>query len=184
MLTFSEEVFDMFTLKVSNFPTLPSLGFAIYRAHFMPLLSLNENGSTFDPFTSEPTDLNDLLEQPAWDSGVYHKDANKRISAIPQLPLSMFNDLYEGYIGGVVDYTKAQLEDGYMFDVNSLYPFAMLNVMPIGTPKLVIGGLRIDKILYGIYNAVVEAPELMDQPLLPSKDGGTVSCPLGKFEGW
>ena len=35
-----------------------------------------------------------------------------------------------GYFGGATDYYKPYIQDGYYYDVNSLYPFAMLNPIP------------------------------------------------------
>ena len=36
-----------------------------------------------------------------------------------------------GYYGGATDYYHLQGENLYYYDVNSLYPYAMLNPMPL-----------------------------------------------------
>lgn len=43
----------------------------------------------------------------------------------------------KSYIGGIVDVYKPYLKDGYHYDINSLYPFIMMNYdMPVGVGKL------------------------------------------------
>ena len=36
----------------------------------------------------------------------------------------------DGYLGGATDYYKMKAENIYYYDVNSLYPFAMMKPMP------------------------------------------------------
>ena len=40
------------------------------------------------------------------------------------------------YYGGATDYYLSKLVDGKYYDVNSLYPFALLNYMPLQQPAL------------------------------------------------
>ena len=51
------------------------------------------------------------------------------------LTIKQDNFIRCGYYGGVTDYYKAYGENLYYYDVNSLYPFAMLNNMPLNIIK-------------------------------------------------
>ena len=43
--------------------------------------------------------------------------------------ISMYDDIKSSYFGGVTEVYRPYGEDLYYYDVNSLYPFAALNVM-------------------------------------------------------
>jgi hypothetical protein len=51
-----------------------------------------------------------------------------------KLPLinksSIYNDIKEAYFGGITDVYKPYGKNLFLYDVNSLYPFASLNPMP------------------------------------------------------
>lgn len=47
----------------------------------------------------------------------------------------------KAYFGGVTEVFKPLIKNGFHYDVNSLYPFVMRNLMPIG-PHLIVGSLR------------------------------------------
>lgn len=82
------------------------------------------------------------------------------------------------YRGGMVMVNKREIEKGYLYDVNSLYPYAMLNPMPMGHPEL-----SNDKELNNYFGFVyVEvSPPNTNIPILPTpieyKEGQ-------KFKGW
>lgn len=42
--------------------------------------------------------------------------------------------LVNAYTGGQVDVYQCSMEEGYYYDVNSLYPFSMCKEMPVGSP--------------------------------------------------
>jgi hypothetical protein len=42
----------------------------------------------------------------------------------------MFNDIYQGYFGGITEVYKPHGKNLYYYDVNYLYPAAALNPMP------------------------------------------------------
>jgi len=43
--------------------------------------------------------------------------------------------LRQSYFGGLTNIFKPKSEKCYYYDVNSLYPYSMLNYMPINEPK-------------------------------------------------
>lgn len=49
---------------------------------------------------------------------------------IPVLKRSQDNYIRKSYIGGAIDHYKLYGKNLYYYDVNSLYPFAMLKPMP------------------------------------------------------
>lgn len=58
------------------------------------------------------------------------------------------NILRESYLGGIVDvYTPHLIGKGYYYDVNSLYPTAMIKTMPLGPPEII--SLSIEEFLNG-----------------------------------
>lgn len=96
--------------------------------------------------------------------------------------------LREGYYGGHVDAYIPIGENLHYYDVNSLYPFVMMeNIMPTGKPVW-HGDLRerdIDS-LFGFIRAYVVCPRTkkMKRPFLPCQTGNkTLVFPTGKFVG-
>lgn len=97
------------------------------------------------------------------------------------------------YYGGRTEVFKPLLKNGYHYDVNSLYPYVMLNnKFPVGFPESVTDFER-SKNLYmisknfgigcGFLKCRVEVPK-MNIPVLPYKDGsGKLLFPTGKLEG-
>ena len=54
------------------------------------------------------------------------------------LSRNMDTSFRPAYHGGIVDVYRSHLQgEGYYYDVNSLYPTAMLRPMPVGDPTLV-----------------------------------------------
>jgi hypothetical protein len=58
----------------------------------------------------------------------------KHSAKIPIIVGKAYNDLSQAYSGGLVDVYKPTGENLYHSDVNSLYPFAMLQDMPVRAP--------------------------------------------------
>lgn len=97
------------------------------------------------------------------------------------------------YYGGRTEVFKPLLKNGYHYDVNSLYPYVMLeNKFPVGFPESVTDFER-SKNLYmisknfgigcGFLKCRVHVPK-MEIPVLPYKDGsGKLLFPIGKLEG-
>lgn len=53
---------------------------------------------------------------------------------IPIIIGNMYHDFKKGYTVGYVDVIKPYGKNIYRYDVNSLYPYAMKNDMPVGNP--------------------------------------------------
>ena len=117
-----------------------------------------------------------------------------------QLPLLLKEDLkvyylsrtsdnmFRGaYLGGFVDVYKPHLiGEGYYYDVNSLYPTAMLKPMPVGPPTPLFLTAREFELgeFFGFVKATVLAPNNLYIGLLPIKLEGRLVCPGGVFEGF
>lgn len=102
------------------------------------------------------------------------------------------NILRESYLGGIVDvYTPHLIGKGYYYDVNSLYPTAMIKTMPVGTPEII--SLSIKEFLngeldfFGFIRATVRSPSIESSAgyigLLAIKIQGRLVCPSGEFTG-
>ena len=61
--------------------------------------------------------------------------------------LSNYVDSYirKAYYGG--DVYSPILEKGYLYDVNSLYPYAMTFDLPVGNPRTIYGFIELEKFL-------------------------------------
>ena len=92
-------------------------------------------------------------------------------------------DIRKSYYGGIVDVYKPQLKDGYYYDVNSLYSYAMTMDMPIGLPAYIKGDINLDT-FYGFQYVKVTSPNDMKIPFLPRKIEGKQLVALGCWEGW
>ena len=91
----------------------------------------------------------------------------------------------QGYFGGATDYYQMKAENIYYYDVNSLYPFAMLKPMPfelIRKFKVIDPNFNLDK-FFGYLKVEVNAPKDLKTPLLPCKFKGKTIFPTGKWIG-
>jgi hypothetical protein len=93
----------------------------------------------------------------------------------------------DAYLGGIVDVYRPHLTNGgYYYDVNSFYPTAMLNPMPVGPPTPIC--LTPDQFqgcdFFGYVRATVFAPETQYIGLLPIRLNGRLVCPIGSFSGF
>lgn len=91
--------------------------------------------------------------------------------------------LRQSYHGGIVDVYKFHLQGkGYYYDVNSLYPTAMLNYFPSGKPSIVDTQFW-SKEFFGFVDATVKSPLDEYIGLLSIKLQGRLVCPKGIFRG-
>jgi hypothetical protein len=123
-------------------------------------------------------------------------------SKIPILTGEIYKNIKQAYTGGAVDVYKPEHNiitkkgKGYYYDVNSLYPFVMLNnPMPIGEPTYFEGDIlrsfnlqyKVDK-PFGIFKVEVETPKSLNIPILQlrfkNKSGFKTISPIGKWTGW
>lgn len=91
--------------------------------------------------------------------------------------------LREYYKGGIVDVYKFHLQGkGYYYDVNSLYPTAMCEYMPVGEPTIISTNL-FGHNFFGFIDCTVQAPLEEYIGLLSIKWQGRLICPKGEFRG-
>lgn len=92
--------------------------------------------------------------------------------------------LRSAYLGGSVDVYINEISSGYYYDVNSQYPAAMLNNMPIGDPVLSLE-TDLNKIFGFTYGEILcPHDSVLQVPFILHKDPvyGINTCPRGKFK--
>ena len=93
-----------------------------------------------------------------------------------------------GYFGGATDYYKKYGENLFHYDVNSLYPHAMLNPMPTSIKKFYFNmkGINLND-LFGFFLVEIECPKNIKYPFIPFRDpsinNGGVFYPTGTWTG-
>jgi hypothetical protein len=109
---------------------------------------------------------------------------------IPILNKSTDSFIRNSYFGGATDYYQMYGENMKHYDVNSLYPYAMLNPMPFEVMKYYsnipseLDLLRDD--LFGFFEVEVKAPSHIKYPILPYRNNKTyngIIFPLGTWKG-
>lgn len=105
---------------------------------------------------------------------------------MPIIKSSIHEEIRNSYYGGVVEVFKNHGKNLFHYDVNSLYPFSMLNLMPTGNPTY-----STDSELnnyFGIVFVEVNANSISstyaNYPLLPHRIDGRMYNPLGTWRGW
>jgi len=83
----------------------------------------------------------------------------------------------EGYYGGRVEIFKTSGKNLKLYDVNSLYPFSMKNILPV---EYYAPSRNFE--VFGYHDVTVHAPE-MYIPILPVKMNGKLCFPCGEFRG-
>jgi hypothetical protein len=100
------------------------------------------------------------------------------------LPQNIDSFIRKGYYGGGTDVYEGYAQLVYYYDVNSLYPFAMLNAMPhkaLNDGKIIdLSNRSLDSFL-GFAEVKIFCPHNMAKPVLPfHKDGKTI-YPVGTW---
>ena len=103
---------------------------------------------------------------------------------IPILKGSEDNYIRTGYFGGHTDYYKAYITEGYYYDINSLYPFAMCKPMPHKLIKFYdnMTNIKLEN-FFGFCLAEITTPKNILKPLLPYKHEGKLIYPTGTWLG-
>jgi hypothetical protein len=103
-----------------------------------------------------------------------------------EIPILKSNeDLFirQGYFGGATDFYKAYAKNLYYYDINSLYPKAMCNLIP---QKIIKKYENMDNVeldsFFGFCLAEIQTPENILKPLLPMKWKGKTIYPKGKWK--
>lgn len=102
----------------------------------------------------------------------------------------MYNDIKQAYYGGLSEVYKRYGENLYYYDVNSLYPFSALKDT-IGNLCTYIETLTEEDSLdlqkdnlFGFFYCDVKTNEKDYLGLLPFRQLGLLTYPLGEFSGW
>ena len=93
-------------------------------------------------------------------------------------------EIRTAYFGGNVDVFINEINNGYLYDINSQYPKAMLNDMPIGDPVLSLEK-DLNKIFGFVYGEITCPSEtILKIPFIQVRDTifSYVRCPRGKFK--
>jgi hypothetical protein len=110
--------------------------------------------------------------------------SNFQDTNIPTLKGNIDNFIRKGYFGGATDYYKAYIEKGKYYDVNSLYPYAMSNPMPLEIIKYYndMSSINLEN-FFGYVLAQIYCPKNMIRPVLPYKYKGKTIYPTGIWIG-
>ena len=92
-------------------------------------------------------------------------------------------DIRSAYFGGNVNVLINKIDKGFYYDMNSQYPFAMLNDMPIGNPTL-SNDTNLDNYFGFVYGEITAPDESrLRVPYIQCRDdkSDNVDCPRGSF---
>nr|YP_010759074.1 DNA polymerase [Hericium alpestre]WEX31988.1 DNA polymerase [Hericium alpestre] len=102
---------------------------------------------------------------------------------IPTLSLEEDRIIREAYFGGATDYYKLYGEKLYYYDVNSLYPYAMCNDIPLKFVKTTNNENSLNNNVFGFVEVKVHCPISVTRPFLPVKYNNQTIYPHGHWEG-
>ena len=116
--------------------------------------------------------------------GVYTSNYMPEGLGIKMIKGEIEKEIRSSYYGGNVEVYVNEISEGYYYDMNSQYPRAMLNDMPVGNPKLSLE-TNLENIfgfIYGEINCPNEST--LQVPFIQCKDPNTNLniCPRGKFK--
>jgi len=100
------------------------------------------------------------------------------------LPSNIDSFIRNSYYGGGTDVYKGFCKLVYYYDVNSLYPYAMLNSMPYNLIKFHknMDNIKLDN-FFGFIEVEVLCPLDMKRPVLPYHNKGKTIYPVGSWKG-
>jgi hypothetical protein len=102
---------------------------------------------------------------------------------MPILTKSERSDITNEYYGGDVEVCIPEGFNLHYYDVNSLYPFSMLNDMPVGEPVYTTDPDLNN--IFGFVEVEVTAPTNLKYPVLPYRTKeGLIIKPVGNWTGW
>jgi len=97
--------------------------------------------------------------------------------------VSMYNDIKQGYYGGITEVYKPYGENLYYYDVNSLYPYVALQDMPGLSCYKEEFSLSVNPNIdnyFGFYYCEIISPKDKYLGLLPVRSNVGIEFPLGK----
>ena len=112
--------------------------------------------------------------------------SNFQDNPIPILNPNIDEFIRNGYYGGGTDVYQAYAENVFYYDVNSLYPYAMLKPMPydiLNNGKLIDLTNRSLENFFGFALVKINCPLDMLRPVLPFHHEGKTIYPVGVWEG-
>lgn len=114
----------------------------------------------------------------------YLRRSVKKESAVLGFNVEQF--IFESYFGGRTEvFKRGRIENMKLYDINSLYPSAMLNEYP--DPNTAVwneqGTERNIKKYEGCTRVIMYCPKEMKYPLLPMRIEGKLIFPTGRIEG-
>ena len=77
---------------------------------------------------------------------------------IVNIDLNIDKIIRQAYFGGVNEVYKPVIKNGFLYDINSLFPNSMLKEKPKGTPIHVKGTIDLDD-FFGFVNVKIESPK-------------------------
>lgn len=89
----------------------------------------------------------------------------------------------QAYFGGVNEVYKPVIKNGFLYDINSLFPNSMLKEKPKGTPIHVKGTIDLDD-FFGFIKVKIESPKDKKIPFQVRKHKSKLKSSLGIWEGW
>lgn len=116
--------------------------------------------------------------------GVYSSEYLPEGSKIKMIKGELEKEIRSSYFGGNVDVFINKISEGYYYDMNSQYPTAMLNDMPVGDPVFSLE-TELNKIFGFVYGEISCPDEnILKVPFIQDKDPDTNLnvCPRGKFK--
>jgi hypothetical protein len=170
-----EEIPDQWDIKAETLSYLESdiEGLLEFITKFS-LTTFKEYSLNITKFTTAPS-----LAMGIFTSGYY----NENNCTIKMIKGQVEEDIRMSYFGGNVDVFTNEINEGYLYDMNSQYPYAMLRDMPVGNP-VYSTDKNLDNIFGFVYGKVT-APtaEELRVPFIQYKDPKTdkVTCPRGTF---
>ena len=165
MISFQEEIFELFSIDINKTPTLPSLAFKIFRTHCLnpkevPLI----NGRLYNI-------LNQAYFGGHVDMYIPSNVSHQKVSVKDKI-ISLFNKVYH-------------------YDVNSLYPTGM-KYLKFPTGKITHFICRNNESLallnrehkLGVFRVNIECPKDLLHPIIPIKMDHACVYPVGNWQGW
>ena len=112
-------------------------------------------------------------------SGYYDERQNR----IKMIKGQVEDDIRMSYFGGNVDVYVNEINEGFLYDMNSQYSHGMLKDMPVGNP-VYSTDKNLDNIFGFVFGKVTAPSEAeLRVPIIQYRDPKTnkVSCPRGSF---
>ena len=127
-------------------------------------------------------DLTTIFSSPTLSLKIFRSKFLKH--SIPILSKNVDEFIRCGYYGGATDFYKSYDTNLKYYDVNSLYPNAMKNPMPLNLIKYHKSMYNVNlNDFFGFIEVEVTCPNTMLKPLLPFKYEGKTIYPTGSWRG-